>query len=119
MNRARVLCVPSVKASNGMEDSLPLVVLEAQAMGLPVVAFDSGGLSEETIAGETALLAPERDVPALAHHLETVFTDHALWDRLHASGPTFVRERFNLRRQTAELETLYDRVRSQPAVTAA
>ena len=72
MNRARVLCVPSVNASNGMADSLPLVALEAQAMGLPVVAFDTGGLAEELVDGGIGLLAPERDVATLARHLEAL-----------------------------------------------
>ena len=110
MNRARVLCVPSVNASNGMADSLPLVALEAQAMGLPVVAFDTGGLAEELVDGGTGLLAPERDVATLARHLEALLTNQELWARLSSAGPEFVAERFDLQRQAAELETLYDRI---------
>jgi colanic acid/amylovoran biosynthesis glycosyltransferase len=69
-----------------------------------------GGLSEEVLDGETGLVAPERDVAALARHLETLLTSQPLWSRLSQRAPAFVRERFDVRRQTAALETLYDDV---------
>ncbi|MDX3808587.1 glycosyltransferase family 4 protein [Bosea thiooxidans] len=59
----------------GVREAYGLVYLEAQAAGLPVVAFDSGGVSATVRAGETALLAPEGDEPAFAAQLSALLRD--------------------------------------------
>jgi len=116
MNRARVLCTPSITASDNTVEALATVNIEAQAMGLPVVGSRSGGIPEAVADGQTGLLAPEGDRGALAAHIEALLTDAALWERLSAAAAARVRERFDLHRQTAGLEDLYDRVRGQAAV---
>jgi colanic acid/amylovoran biosynthesis glycosyltransferase len=115
MNRARVVCMPSVTASDSTVEAMPIVALEAQAMGVPVVGSRSGGIPEAVVDGETGLLGPEGDRAALAAHLEALLTDAALWQRLSTAAVARVRERFDLHRQTARLEDLYDSVRAQPA----
>src|SRR5262249_36158520 len=72
MNRARVLCVPSVPAANGTIEALPMVALEAQAMELPLAGFASGGIPEAVVDGRTALLVAERDADALAEAIEAL-----------------------------------------------
>ncbi|MGH9586413.1 MAG: glycosyltransferase, partial [Acidobacteriaceae bacterium] len=67
MRRAAVVAVPSVVAANGDTEGMCLVVLEAQAMGVPVVAFRGPGI--EVLDGETGLLVGERDAGALAEAL--------------------------------------------------
>jgi glycosyltransferase involved in cell wall biosynthesis len=51
----------------GIRESLGMVYLEAQAAGLPVVAFDNGGIPEVTRPGETAILTPMYDDGAFLH----------------------------------------------------
>jgi glycosyltransferase involved in cell wall biosynthesis len=108
MNQARVLAVPSVRAPSGETESLPIVALEAQAMALPVVAFDSGGIREGI--GENGLLAPEADEGKLAANIAALLTQSDLWHRISAAGRRTVHKRFNLDRQTAILEDLYDQI---------
>jgi glycosyltransferase involved in cell wall biosynthesis len=62
----------------GVREAYGLVYLEAQAVGLPIVAFDSGGVSATVRGGETALLAPEGDEAALAGALQRLLDDTAL-----------------------------------------
>lgn len=62
----------------GVREAYGLVYLEAQAVGLPIVAFDSGGVSATVRSGETALLAPEGDEAALAAALLNLLDDKAL-----------------------------------------
>lgn len=50
----------------GIGEGYGLVYLEAQAAGLPVVAYDSGGVAATVLPGQTAFLLPERDETALA-----------------------------------------------------
>jgi len=61
----------------GVREAYGLVYLEAQATGLPVVAFDSGGVSATVQRDETALLAPEGDEAAFAAALAGLLRDGA------------------------------------------
>jgi len=114
MNRARALCVPSVRAEDGDAEGLPIVAPEAMAMGLPVVGSDSAGIPEAIRHGTEGFLAREGDEAALATHLQALLTNPPLWERMSRAAQDRVRDRFNLRAQIAELETLYDSAR-QPA----
>jgi glycosyltransferase involved in cell wall biosynthesis len=111
MSRARALCLPSITASDGTIEGFGTVTVEAQAMGLPVVGSASGGIPEAVADGESGLLAPEGDAGALAQRIEALLTDAPLWERLSAAGVRRVREHFDVRRQTAKLEELYDEAR--------
>jgi colanic acid/amylovoran biosynthesis glycosyltransferase len=111
MNRARVFCMPSIVASTGQREAFGMVFAEAQAMGLPVASFATGGIPEAVAHGQTGLLAREGDIAALAANIESLLTDETLWNRMSLAGMARVRERFDLRCQTAKLESLYDAVR--------
>ncbi len=74
----------------GVREAYGLVYLEAQATGLPVVAFDSGGVSATVKAGETALLAPEGDEAAFAEALSTLLRDKARRERMGEAARRFV-----------------------------
>jgi colanic acid/amylovoran biosynthesis glycosyltransferase len=105
--RARAFCVPSVTALNGDSEGLGMVFAEAQAMGTPVASFSHGGIPEVVLHGETGLLASERDSSALAANLLRLLVDDRLWAQLSARGPGWVREAFDLGRQTGHLEKIY------------
>jgi glycosyltransferase involved in cell wall biosynthesis len=74
-----VLVVPSLTFETG-----PLVVLEAQAAGVPVVGSNLGGIAERVLHGVNGLLVPPDDAVALASALRTLIVDRAL---LHALTP--------------------------------
>lgn len=116
MHRASVVAVPSIIAANGDSEGLCLVVLEAQAMGLPVVAFHGPGI--EVIDGETGLLVSQRDEGALADALLALLQNEPLAARMGAAGRRRVERFFNLRRQTALLEEQYDEVLGRVPVKA-
>jgi len=109
MSQARVLCVPSIVDENGQTEALGIVILEAQSMGLPVVAFRNGGLPEALEDGKTGLLCNEGD-KALTGTLQVLLHDDNLWAAMSAAAPTWVRARFDIRDRTRELESLYDAV---------
>ena len=107
MNRARVLSVPSVTAASGATEAFGLVFAEAQAMGLPVVSFASGGIPEAVEHGVTGFLGPERDWSWLAGGIGHLLSDATVWERFSAAGPARMRARFELRACTAGLEAIY------------
>jgi glycosyltransferase involved in cell wall biosynthesis len=88
-------------------EGLPNVLVEAQALGCPVVATDAGGARETMLADETGFLRPIGDVDGLARDLERLLSDHALRAAMAARGRAFVRERFPLERMVRETHALY------------
>jgi glycosyltransferase involved in cell wall biosynthesis len=105
---ARVLCLPSVTAANGDAEGFGMVLLEAQASGVPVVTSALGGAQEGIREGVTGYAVPERDVELLTARLITVLTNDAVAARLASAGPRFVADNFDLVRCTQKLETAYD-----------
>jgi len=108
MSRARVLCNPSVTAASGDVEGFGMVFAEAQAVGTPVVSFAHAAIPEAVCHGVTGLLCPERSVEPLAEAILTFLTDNSFWFRASQFAANWVRERFDIARQTRKLETIYD-----------
>ena len=92
--RAAVVACPSRREGFGV------VCAEAMAHGRPVVASAVGGLLDIVVDGETGLLVPPRDVPALRAALERLLADAALRQRLGAAGRERARREFSPDRVT-------------------
>ncbi|MBD2298352.1 MULTISPECIES: glycosyltransferase [Nostocales] len=107
MQIAKIFCVPSIRAESGDCESFGIVFAEAQAMGLPVVSFASGGIPEVVAHQETGFLAPERDVQTLAEYVLQLFNDSVLWQSFSQNGRQRVENMFNLHKQTQILEEKY------------
>jgi colanic acid/amylovoran biosynthesis glycosyltransferase len=105
---ARMLIAPSKTAPDGDTEGLPTTILEAAALGLPVVATRHSGIPEAVIDEETGLLGPEGDPPALAAAMSRLLSDAPLRHRLGAQGHRRTLSDFNLLTQTKRLESLYD-----------
>ncbi len=105
--QARLFCLPSVTAANGDAEGFGLVLLEAQACGVPVVTSARGGAREGLVEGETGHAFAEGDRAALARHLAQLLPDTTRLQRMAAAAAAFVRERFDLHHHTARLEVMY------------
>lgn len=110
MNRATVFCTPSVLAESGQREAFGMVFAEAQAMGLPVVSFASGGIPEAVADGQTGFLVPERDWQALAERILLFLRDGNLWAQFSRAGELRVRSQFDIRKQAQALEAIYEQV---------
>jgi glycosyltransferase involved in cell wall biosynthesis len=110
LRASRMLAAPSRTARDGDSEGLPTTVLEAAALGLPVVATRHSGIPEAVRHGETGLLSAEADPAALAGNITRLLADGPLRARLGARGRAYVSAQFDLTRQSARLEALYDRV---------
>ncbi len=107
---ARVVAAADVLALPSWTEGLPLVVLEAMALGRPVVATAVGGTPELVADGETGLLVPPRDVAALTAALKRVLDDEGLRRRLGEAGRRRVAERFSSEAMTRDVLAVYDEV---------
>ena len=108
LTRCRIFSGPSVVASNGNSEGLGIVFCEAQAMGVPVVSFATGGIPEVVVHGEGGLLAKERDETMLAEYILRFLNNPELWRQASEAGRKYVELKFDLRRQTELLEAKYD-----------
>nr|WP_231734415.1 glycosyltransferase [Lysobacter gilvus] len=107
---ARVFCLPSIVAASGDAEGFGMVLLEAQACGVPVVTSARGGAVEGLVEGTTGFSFSERDVDALATALATLLSDDALANHMSQRAPAFVRETFDIDSLTPALEAVYDHV---------
>jgi colanic acid/amylovoran biosynthesis glycosyltransferase len=105
-----VFVSPSKTAPDGDAEGLPTTILEAAALGLPVVSTWHSGIPEAVVDGETGLLAPEADPPALAGHIGRLLADDELRVRLGEQARRRIESHFDVVTQAGILEDLYDAV---------
>lgn len=114
-HRCHVFCLPT------RGDCLPMVLPEAGAAGLALVSTDVGAIGEIVRNGETGLLVPVRDVPALVAALDSVVTDHGRRRRLGSAANELVRAEHNASinagRIAAAIESSLDRRRAMTAAS--
>jgi glycosyltransferase involved in cell wall biosynthesis len=89
-------------------ESLPVSILEAMAMGKPVVASSVGGVPELVVEGETGELVPPGDVDALAASIGRLATDPARARRLGAAGRARVARCFDARETARQLLGVFE-----------
>jgi 2-deoxystreptamine N-acetyl-D-glucosaminyltransferase/2-deoxystreptamine glucosyltransferase len=104
---AAVVAVPSLREGFG------LVAAEGMAHGKPVVATAVGGLLDLVVDGDTGLLVPPGDVPALRAALERLLADRELRRRLGAAGRARAAERLSWDAVTDAIFNIYLAASSQ------
>lgn len=79
---ADIFSAPSVTAKNGDVEGFGLVILEAMSSGLPVVASNSGGITDIIRDGENGLLAEERNFKQIADCINRLIKSEVLYKKL-------------------------------------
>jgi N,N'-diacetylbacillosaminyl-diphospho-undecaprenol alpha-1,3-N-acetylgalactosaminyltransferase len=101
------LAITDVFVLPSYREGTPVTVLEAMAMGLPVVATDVPGCREAVVAGETGFLVPPRNVDELVQAIRKLVEDPALRRRMGQAGRARAVQRFAIERITAQYLDLY------------
>lgn len=97
-----LLVLPSIDEPFGR------VLIEAMAVGLPVVATAGGGVPEIVVDGETGLLAPPGNPAPLGDAIAALLGDPARARAMGAAGRARALERFDVRRVARQVQDLYD-----------
>ena len=95
---------------SGNVEGFGIVMVEAQATGLPVIGTDSGGIPEAFAPDRTGVLVPPRDPAALAEAISRLADDQDLRRRMGAAGPELVRERYQWADRAGDYAALYRRL---------
>lgn len=111
MSVADTLVVPSHYEAQG------LVAIEAMLMGLPVVAFEVGGLREIVVDGETGITVPAGDVGALTAAVERLIETPELRTRLALRAREKAESKFTLETAADRFDEEYQRLFTDPTMT--
>jgi glycosyltransferase involved in cell wall biosynthesis len=91
-------------------DNLPMAILEAMSVALPVVATRVGGVPELVVDGETGYLVEPDDAAGLAHALDALLADPGRHRRLGEAGAARVTEHFEAGDVADRMVRLYEQV---------
>lgn len=100
---AKAVVVPSVVDAEGDRDGIPNIVLEAMAVGVPVIATDAGGIAEAVKDGETGWLAAQATAKGLAAKVKEALSDPRRADIIARAG-ALIEKDFSLDRSIPDLE---------------
>jgi glycosyltransferase involved in cell wall biosynthesis len=103
LSRAHLLVFPSVMEGWG------LTVIEANACGTPVIAFNVPGLRDSIINGETGLLVPYGDIKALANAIIKVLSEDELRAKLSKNAIKWA-EKFSWEKTAKEFEKILEKI---------
>lgn len=109
LSRASLFVLPS------LTEGLSLTLLEAMAVGLPVVATNVGGNAEVVAQDTTGLLVPKSDPAALGAAVLRVLEDPELGRRMGRAGRRRVERHFDVRNMVRRYEALYAEILPPPA----
>ena len=108
MQDADIFLAPSVVDADGRgEGGAPTTILEAQAMGMPVVSTRHCDIPYVTRPGESALLVGERDDEALAEALVELLEQPERWSQMGRAGRDHVERHHDVTVEAARLEEIY------------
>lgn len=89
-------------------EGIPRCLMEAMAVGVPVVAYDIPGVDQLITHGETGLLAPHGDKLALERCCQQVLEDQNLAKTLITNGRRLIEEKYSAARMAREYENLFN-----------
>ena len=113
MGEAHIFLLPSVTAENGDQEGQGLVLQEAQASGLPIIATNHGPFSEGLINGKSGFLVPERDVDSLVQRLCELIEQPDIREQMGKAGRAYVEKKYNIVMLNNQLVEIYERAIQQ------
>jgi glycosyltransferase involved in cell wall biosynthesis len=115
---ADILAAADVVVLPSISEGFPFVLLEALAMGCPVVASRVNGVPELIEDHKTGLLVPSRDPQALAKAILEVLGDPTAARKMGAEGRAVVRERYTVDQMVANTTAIFDAAMEDAGVRA-
>ncbi|MGM1050389.1 MAG: glycosyltransferase [Bacillota bacterium] len=93
---AHIFLAPSVTASDGDQEGIPVVLMESLSMGIPVISTLHSGIPELIQHEISGYLVPERDTQALAETIKQLTSNHDEWLTMGQKGREYVDEHYNI-----------------------
>ena len=110
LESADLFALAGVEAENGRVETQGVVLIEAQATGLPVVASRVGGVPDSLIDGLTGALCEPKNIDQLVEAIQQ-YSENLVHRLAHGRAASqFVQQRFSLSTMLDSFEALYDRI---------
>lgn len=110
MLNSDILITPSITANNGDKEGIPVVLMEAQAMGLPVISTYHSGIPELIMDGHNGYLVEERNASALAEKILALIECESKIKDFKINGKKFVEKNYNINNLNSELEQIFSQM---------
>jgi colanic acid/amylovoran biosynthesis glycosyltransferase len=104
---ADLFLLPSVIVDDGSEESQGVVLLEAQACGLPILATETGGIPESVLEGESAILVPPNDSKAISDALMLLIDNRQRLVSMGGKGREYVEKEYDRKQCIIKLADIY------------
>lgn len=108
----RILAASDAMILPSLREGLPLVIPEAMAAGLPVVASAVGGIPDVIIDGETGFLVPSGDEGALRDRMATLIADRTRGRAMGERGLALAQAMYSRERMASDYQSVYREVLS-------
>mgnify|MGYP006279854699 CR=1 FL=1 len=105
LRKGKMLVLPSIRG-----EGLPNAILEAMAMGLPVVATEVAGIPDIISNGENGFTAPPNDAEALAEQIQLLSEDEQKRRQMGQTAREYVIENHSWEQIIDELEKVYEKL---------
>ncbi len=109
LESADIFILPCITADNGDMDGIPVSLMEAMAMEIPVISTRVSGIPELINDGESGILVEQKDPEALCQAIGQLVSDPGLSDQLAFHGRQKIVEDFNLHQTCGEIGGLFQR----------
>ena len=107
LRQSHMFVLACVKTDDNDQDGIPVAMMEAMAMGLPVISTAVSGIPELIKDGETGLLVEERDPRAISRAIIQLSMDPGLRKTLTTSGYDLVKREYNIHRNVKYLRNIF------------
>ena len=101
MRESHVFMLSSIREGLGKS------ILEAQAIGLPVLGTDAGGIPEALQPKISGYIVPRNNSSALAQKLEDIYCNYPKWSDRGRARRKFIEDNYDLKQLNQKLETIY------------
>ncbi|MFZ4619441.1 MAG: glycosyltransferase [Bacteroidota bacterium] len=113
MSETDIFVLTSVTAADGDQEGMPVSLVEAHAMGLPVVSTVHAGIPELVEHGVTGLLCKEKNVDQIAESMSALINDEQLRRTFSLQARIRAEKEFNIERQNDKLIKHFAEIRSR------
>lgn len=104
LDQSHILIAPSVTAKDGDQEGIPVALMEAMAMGLPVISTQHSGIPELIENNVSGLLVPERDEKALEKAISFLLSNPGKWAQYGQKGRKRIEEEYEINKLNKKLE---------------
>lgn len=110
MNECDIFCLCSFVAPNGAKEGTPVVLMEAQASGVPCISTFHAGIPEVVINNKTGILVNEKSINEISNAIELLYFNSSLRNSYGENAYNHIKMEFNNEIQMKKLIEIYESI---------